>query len=181
MSDLARTGRPESRLPWIESGGGPLVVVPSSALTDWQGAISGSGDPNTWDDYDRACRIDGYAGTVAVGDAEALVLGDEPATTTYLPDRRIFVRWIYAPSEVDVIRLVPRAVEVARWEDAGTWTTSGPARLFDAAYAGDELAHEPHLTIDVAAGTYLIRTAYVDPERGTALVLVQLVEPPPSA
>ncbi len=48
--------------------------------------------------------------------------------------------------------------------------------MFDSTLAGDELKHEHHLTIDVAPGTYLIRTAYVDPEDGTALALVQLAE-----
>ncbi|WP_446212369.1 hypothetical protein [Micromonospora sp. IBSANI012] len=61
-------------------------------------------------------------------------------------------------------------------------TTSGSARLFDSTLAGDELEHEHHhLKVDVAPGTYLIRTAYVEPEEGTALVLVQLAEHPLTA
>ncbi|WP_346537632.1 Imm21 family immunity protein [Micromonospora sp. DPT] len=182
MSDLAAvlasTRRPESRLSWVESGGGPLIVVPASALTRWRGAPVDfdPGDLDTWGDYGRACQIDGYAGSLNAGDDQAIVLGDEPASTTYLPDQRLFVRWIYADSEADVIRLIPRAVEKAEWEEAGSWTTSGPARLFDSTLAGDELEHEHHLTVDVAPGTYLIRTAYVEPEDGTALVLVQLAE-----
>ncbi|MEV1333932.1 Imm21 family immunity protein [Micromonospora costi] len=182
MSDLAAvlasTRRPQSRLPWVESGGGPLIVVPTSALTTWRGASADfdPGDLDTWGDYGRACQIDGYAGSLDTGDDQALVLGDEPASTTYLSDQRLFIRWIYADSEEDVIRLIPKAVETAGWEEAGTWTTSGPARLFDSTLAGDELEHEHHLTVDVAPGTYLIRTAYVEPEDGTALVLVHLAE-----
>ncbi|MEU5788519.1 Imm21 family immunity protein [Micromonospora purpureochromogenes] len=75
----------------------------------------------------------------------------------------------------------PNAVKTADWEDAGTWTTSGSARLFDSTLAGDELEHEHHLTVDVAPGTYLIRAAYVEHEEGTALVLVQLAEHPLTA
>ncbi len=104
-----------------------------------------------------------------------LVLGDEPASTTYLPEQRLFVRWICADSEDDVIRLVPKAVETADWEDAGTWTTGGPAQLFDSAYAGDELDDEQPLAVDTAGGTYLVRAACVEPEEGTTLVLVQLI------
>jgi HAD superfamily hydrolase (TIGR01549 family) len=175
---LARTRKPKSQLPWVESAGGPLILVPSSALPKWRGAPFDfdPGDLDTWGDYGRACQIDGYAGVLDAGDDQALVLGDEPASTTYLPDQRLFVRWIYANSEADLIRLIPNAVETADWEDAGTWTTSGPGQLFDSTLAGDELEHEPHLKVDLAPGTYLIRTAYVEPEDRTAMVLVQLAE-----
>ncbi|MFG3580970.1 Imm21 family immunity protein [Micromonospora chersina] len=133
------------------------------------------GDLDTWGDYGRACQIDGYAGALDAGDDQARVLADEPASTTYLPDQRLFVRWIYADSEADVIRLIPKAVETADWEDVGTWTTSGPAELFDSTLAGDEMEDEHRVAVDVAPGTYLLRTAHVEPEEGTALVLVQLV------
>ena len=168
---------PRSRLPWVESGGGPLVLVPVAILAEWTGA-SPDFDPDdldSWGDYGRACLIDGYAGCLAAGDGQVLVLGDEPASTTYLPEQRLFVRWICADSEDDVIRLVPKAVETADWEDAGTWTTGGPAQLFDSAYAGDELDDEQPLAVDTAGGTYLVRAACVEPEEGTTLVLVQLI------
>ncbi|MCG5464125.1 immunity 21 family protein [Micromonospora sp. MED01] len=171
---LARTRRPVSQLPWVDSGGGPLVVVPTTALGDWKGASDD--DDDSWGDYDRACEVDGYAGVLDVGADQALVLADEPASTTYLPDQRIFVRWLYAVSEAEVVRLVPRAVEIAGWEDAGTWTTSGPAELFDSGYTGDGLEHTTHLTVDLARGTYLIRTAFVQPDKRTALMLVHLVD-----
>ena len=119
-----------------------------------------------------AGQVDGYVGVLDVGADQGLVLADEPASTTYLPDRRIFVGGFYANSEADVVRLVPRALKIADWEDAGTWTTSGPAQLFDSGYTGGGLEHTTHLTVDVAAGTYLIRTASVQPDRRTALVLV---------
>ena len=121
---LARTRRPVSQLPWVDSGGGPLIAVPTSALGEWTGASMDDGD--SWGDYDRACQVDGFVGVLDVGADQALVLADEPASTTYLPDRRIFVRWIYANSEAEVVRLVPRALKIADWKDAGTWTTSGP-------------------------------------------------------
>ncbi|MBM0202538.1 HAD hydrolase-like protein [Micromonospora sp. STR1s_5] len=176
---LARTRRPVSQLPWVDSGGGPLIVVPTTALDEWEGASVD--DDDSWGDYGRACQVDGYAGVLDVGADQALVLADEPASTTYLPDRRIFVRWLYAVSEAEVVRLVPRAVEIADWEDAGTWTTSGPAELFDSGFTGDGLEHTTHLTVDVAAGTYLIRTASVQPDTRTALMLVQLVDQTTSA
>jgi hypothetical protein len=180
MSDLpegpAVTRGPASRFHWIDSAGGPLVVVPATALSAWRGA-SDDFDPedlDTWGDYGRACAVEGYAGVVQVGDAEALVLADEPATTTYLPERRLFVRWIFADSEAEVIRLVPDAVDQADWEDVGSWTTNGPAELFDAALSGDEAEPTGHLRVEVEPGTYRLRTAYVEIGDATTLGLVHL-------
>ncbi len=118
-------------------------------------------DLDSWGDYGRACQIDGHAGCLETGHGQALVLADEPASTTYLPERQLSVRWICADSEDDVIRLVPRAVETADWEEAGIWTTSGPAQLFDSAYAGDELDDEQPLAVDTArvARTWFERPA----------------------
>ncbi|MFG3706029.1 Imm21 family immunity protein [Micromonospora sp. NPDC047670] len=180
MSDLpednAATHGPAGRLHWIDSAGGPLVVVPATALSAWRGAADGfdPDDLDTWGDYGRACAVEGYAGVVQVGDAEALILADEPATTTYLPERRLFVRWIFADSEAEVVRLVPDAVDRADWEDAGSWTTTGPAELFDAALSGDEAEPTGHLRVEVEPGTYRLRTARVEIGDATTLGLVHL-------
>ncbi|GAA4568130.1 hypothetical protein GCM10023176_21930 [Micromonospora coerulea] len=45
---LARTRKPQSQLPWVESAGGPLILVPSSALPKWRGAPFDS-DPGDLD------------------------------------------------------------------------------------------------------------------------------------
>lgn len=52
---------------WVTSLGGPLIVVPASALADWHGCaesglVVAGGDVR--DDYNRACEIDGLAGTL---------------------------------------------------------------------------------------------------------------------
>ncbi|CAM5731079.1 hypothetical protein SALBM217S_01780 [Streptomyces griseoloalbus] len=62
----------------VESGGGPLVAVPETVLPFWTAA------GRVRLDYDRACEVDGLVGLLPVGDAAALVLGDEPAATAYL-------------------------------------------------------------------------------------------------
>ena len=82
-------------LEWIESGGGPLIAVPETVLPFWAGA---DGD-ETASDYDRACEVDAAVGLLPVGDGAALVLGDEPASTAYLPAHSAFVRWCAADSE----------------------------------------------------------------------------------
>ena len=78
---------------WVTSMGGPLLAVPVSALSSWGGCTTSGmiiGGTETPDDYDRACAVQGLAGVIAVGDegAQALVLADEPATSSICPNTR---------------------------------------------------------------------------------------------
>ena len=116
----------------MESGGGPLIVIPEVVLPFWSGA---DGD-ETSSDYDRACDVDGYIGLVPVGDTRALVLGDEPASTAFLPEHGTFVRWCAADSEDELLAGVPAALEAAVWEPEVHWNVPGPVVLFDAAWPG---------------------------------------------
>ncbi|HEV7712246.1 MAG TPA: Imm21 family immunity protein [Asanoa sp.] len=165
-------------LPWIDSTGGPLVVIPTSVLPQWHGTgayFMANSDSDDWGDYGRACAVNGYAGLIRVGDAQALVLADEPAATTYLADRRTFVRWIHARSEADLIRLVPRAIESANWEPVGEWVVTETVEMFDSALAGTDRQADPRLAITVEPGTYRVRTAHVTPEPDTSMVITQLI------
>lgn len=126
--------------------GGPLIVIPVSALGAWRGSTGSgmvAGDATDADDYDRACAVDDLAGAIAVGGSgvQALVLGDEPATSCYLPEHRAFLRWLAADS-ADGLKAAAEAVladPATRWEECGTWVTDGPAVLMDSAEAGAEL------------------------------------------
>ncbi|RAO11053.1 hypothetical protein [Micromonospora noduli] len=62
-----------------------------------------------------------------------------------------------------------------------TSVSSGSAELFDSGYTGDGLEYTTHLAVDLARGTYLIRTAFVQPDKRTALVLVHLADQTKSA
>ncbi|MFF5926850.1 Imm21 family immunity protein [Streptomyces hydrogenans] len=131
----------------VESMGGPLIVVPVSALAAWGGATTESGlpggDPAAPDDYDRACAVDGLAGVIPLDahGAQALVLGDVPATSCYLPEHRAFLRWLAADSEAGLIAAadVALADPATVWEECGTWVADGPVVLMDSAEAGSDL------------------------------------------
>ncbi|MFD4940585.1 Imm21 family immunity protein [Streptomyces virginiae] len=43
----------------------------------------------------------GCTGLLTVGPSRALVLGDEPSSTTFLPEHGVFVRWVAAESETE--------------------------------------------------------------------------------
>ncbi|GIF66148.1 hypothetical protein Ais01nite_41830 [Asanoa ishikariensis] len=181
---ISTTRLRRNELPWIDSTGGPLVVVPASALPHWHGTgdlFRANSDSDDWGDYGRACGVDGYAGLIPVGETKALVLADEPAATTYLADSRTFVRWISARSEADLISLVPQAIESAAWETVGEWLLTEPVEMFDSTLVGTDREAAPRLAITVEPGTYEVRTAHIEPDEVTAMVLAQLVPKAPSA
>ncbi|WP_396448316.1 Imm21 family immunity protein [Actinomadura sp.] len=162
-------------LTWVESGGGPLLAAPASQLAHWGGVADDDGPVETWGDYGRACAVEGYIGLVDVGAGQGLVLGDEPAITTYLPDERLFVRWAAADSEAELLAAARSALRDVRW-DAGedlVWDVDGPVVLIDAAWPGATPEPGNHLRIDLPPGSYRVRAAY----RGDGaawMILVQL-------
>lgn len=155
---------------WVESSGGPLVVVPEVALPSWGG--SDSTEPQA--DYDRACEIDDWIGLIPVGGEAALVLGGDPASTAFLPERGLFVRWCAAESEAELLESVGEALEGAEWEPELVWTVPGTAVLFDAVFSGAEAEGEDHVLAQLAPGRYAVRVASVEPNPLTSVVLVQL-------
>ncbi|MFE2534838.1 immunity 21 family protein [Streptomyces sp. NPDC059371] len=155
---------------WVESGGGPLIAIPETVLPFWAGA---DGDDMSCD-YDRACDVDGFIGLLPVGDTRALVLGDEPASTTYLPEHGAFVRWYAARSEDELLAVVPEALAQAEWEPEAEWTVPGPVILFEAAWPGTFSESTDRLRVVLEPGRYGVRAAYVEPRPETWVGLVQL-------
>jgi hypothetical protein len=134
----------------------------------------------SWGDYGRACAIDGYVDTVAIGEQQALVLGDEPARTTYLSSERLFLRWVAAYEEDDLLSAARRAVrEGVQWdadEDVHP-VVDGAVVLFGSACPGADLEPDNHLVIDIRPGEYRIRATYRT-NGDSWMILVQL-EPEP--
>ncbi|HET6291067.1 MAG TPA: Imm21 family immunity protein [Amycolatopsis sp.] len=156
---------------WVGSLGGPLIVVPVSALAHWKGSLEGGED-----DYDRACAVSAPAGTLAIGGVTGLVLGGEPATTCYLPEHRAFLRWLAADSEAALLAEAGRlfADPVTLWEDCGQWETDGPAMLMDSVTAGAELGVEypaggkpEQACVEIRKGRFAIRAVHT---RGVGLI-----------
>jgi hypothetical protein len=89
---------------WIESGGGPLMIASGSVAPAWSGTRP-SMRPAEASDYRRACAIRDDVGTVPIGVADALILGDEPDSTTVVASEGdiFLVRWRCADSE-DALR-----------------------------------------------------------------------------
>lgn len=158
-------------LTWVESLGGPLIVVPEVALGSWSGSVGGD---EAVDDYGRACAVEGLTGLVRVGPTDGLVLGSEPASTACLPDQGVFVRWSAAESEESVLGSVDAALRTAAWEPEVIWQVPGPVVLFDSAWPGGECHQQDHVRVGLEAGRHAVRAAYVEPDPRTGFTLVQL-------
>ncbi|MFB6827097.1 Imm21 family immunity protein [Streptomyces virginiae] len=162
---------------WVESGGGPLVVVPAEVLDRWEGA-DGEGPES---DYDRACAVVDRTGLLTVGPSHALVLGDEPSSTTFLPEHGVFVRWVAAESEAELLAGVEAVVKDGDenddvvWEDGKVWEVPGPVVLFDSAWPGAEVEPDNHARVELTPGRYAVRAASARPNADTTFQLVQLV------
>jgi immunity protein 21 of polymorphic toxin system len=173
--------------------GGPLLVVPVSALASWGGATTTgmiTGGTDTLDDYGRACTVKGLAGAIAVGGegAQALVLADEPATSCYLPEHRAFLRWLAAGSEAELATAAGRVLAdpATAWQDCGTWTTDGPAVLMDSANTGTDLGTgypdgrlPDQAPVPLPAGTWRVRAVSTEADERTWLGLVHLLPTSP--
>ncbi|MFJ3670334.1 Imm21 family immunity protein [Streptomyces sp. NPDC090106] len=173
---------------WVSSMGGPLIVVPESCISAWGGCTEdGSvlGEADGQDDYDRACAVDDWAGVIAVGaeGATALVLADEPAKTCFLPEEQLFVRWLAADSEEELLAGAEAvtADPDTPWEDCGLWASDGPAVLMDSAEAGVDLGVEypnggqpEQAPVRLPTGRWRVRAVHAKNEFAW-VVVVQLV------
>ncbi|MDP9864167.1 hypothetical protein J2S55_003433 [Streptosporangium brasiliense] len=135
-----------------------------------------SGPVETWGDYGRACAVEGYIGLVTVGAQQALVLGDEPAMTTYLPAERLFLRWAAANSEAELVEAAKLALAAEpAWDDDEdlNWEVRESIVLFDSTIPGAELQPDERLIIDLGPGQYRVRATYTKDEDNW-MILVQL-------
>lgn len=177
-------GEPAPVLRWINSAGGPLILLSSEYLDAWFGCFhSGSDGLEAADDpldirtdYGRACAVKDYLGVVEVSDGEALVLGDEPLSTAWWPlssAEGVLIRWVYGDDHAEIMQYLARV-------DDMNWTPSGitlrvskhPLYLFDAASPGDEADDRLILLLD--EGHYDVATGDLRPDPNTNLLLHRL-------
>lgn len=168
----------QHQLEWIDSNGGPLILLSREFLTGWSGA-----DPQEprddkvqtvqETDYDRAGAISGYIGLLPVGRGQGVVFWGEPMPTAWVPlttTMGVFVRWSYGEEQTDVIGYV-KHIEERIWASSGLAFMVGrqPLCLFDAAWPGQEVSE--YLTIPLDEGAYAIDTGIARPGNHTELVI----------
>jgi hypothetical protein len=146
----------QEELRWVESSGGPFVVLPASYAPHWLGSMGA--------DYDAACEIDDYLGLVQIGtprqEGVALIIADEPLTSTYLADLHCILQWQYAPSENALVSAARRSIEgLLGWHRGPTINFASEAIMFDAAASGISLRDDEILPLPIHPGIYECFTA----------------------
>jgi hypothetical protein len=156
---------------WINSAGGPLVLIPRLALRSWQGAAGGDGS-----DYMAAAAVSDYAGVIHRHGVDILVLNDEPLQTTAvaMDDALLLVRWKYAPSESSVSASLRgiRGQLGLPCEQTYLASTEHEYVLLDAGAAGDGATNY----LDIGFCPHQVETHLWDPEIDIGLI-VHLLKP----
>lgn len=161
---------------WVESAGGPLILMSEALLPYWGG--SEPPPPGTsvtatfrWSvdgpatDYDCACDVAAYAGVIRIGDGQGLVLGDMPMPAAWWPDGGGFlVRWMAAPNDEAVLNILRGLSLDLAWDPEAEFEfRAGPLVLFDSAWPGSDVRSEA-IRLELAAGRYRVDTALLETE-----------------
>lgn len=161
---------------WIESSGGPLILMETRYRMEW-GGVDSSSDSNYSCDYDRACETAEYAATIAIPSGKAIVFGDEPNRTTVIAQSEketLIVRWRWAPSE-DVLINNLNHLKSAIFNDAETICIRFQGEdiiVFDSSLRGEEI--DDYLSIKLKLGEYVLDTAMFEPDGETCMLLHRL-------
>ncbi|XUM23238.1 Imm21 family immunity protein [Bradyrhizobium oligotrophicum S58] len=169
---------------WIDTTGGPHLLIPAEQLPNWRGIEGWSdvGDPADQSDYARACRVTTWLRSIACGDGAAVVLSGDVGDVAWYGDGRndcgFLVQWI----GVDDERLIDLALRALLLRDdlCGSDAerlefetgASGVMWLIDASDRGDDLRGN-HLNVALRPGRYLARGAYCK-SAGLAIVVREI-------
>ena len=182
------------KLKWIDSAGGPLILISDKSLKLWSGILKRSSylDSKIEDaddfldadeaDYGKACLVEGYLGIVDVGSDTALVLGDQPFLTTIfhsVDNKVVIARWYYGDDEqtVDNYLKTIDLNSIINWEFALTLkVTSDRQYLFDSACSSSMLdkGNTEILIVNIKEGDYKIWTSIYEPDDKTKLIIHKL-------
>ena len=160
---------------WIETLGGPHVILPEENLHHWRGSEGWKDhiDPSDTSDYARACRVDSWLGLLGCGGGDALVLSEDFGPVAWLQGEDqsggLLIQWLGFDEEKDILLAInsPKLAEALGSADAESieFATgpSGALRLFDAAERGDDISGES-AKLRVRPGTYMVRAGYLETE-----------------
>lgn len=170
---------------WIESTGGPLILIPKRIAHQWTGVCgSDTESPSTIDttsDYDRACQVPEYIGTVPVGDTCGVVFGDEPLRTTWIAADYggLVIRWYFAESEDDILKGVADCPEDVFDDVLIEFESSGDeCILFDSSCDGTSVVElrEDCLILDLKGCRYSILTGVYNHDDKTSVLIHKFKE-----
>lgn len=158
---------------WIDTHGGPFILVAESLLPSWRGTEGWSFETHGDDDsyYSRACDVMDWIGRIGCGEGEAYVLGGDIGSVSWITDDGLaggyLVQWI----GIDDERCIVPALQSKKFKallhgaDAEHKVLEvgdpGKLRVIQAAEIGDDILH-PSLTIQLQPGTYRATSIYFE-------------------
>lgn len=177
------------RLKWIDTAGGPLILISDKSYNLWSGILKRNSylDGKIEDaddflnsdetDYGKACLVQDYLGIVDIGDDTVLVLGDAPLLTTVLHSAGnsvVMARWDYGENEelVDHYLKTIDLSSIDNWEFALTFKLSTDRQyLFDSACSASMLdnGNNDCLSLNMKQGDYKIWTSIYEPDDKTKI------------
>jgi hypothetical protein len=175
------------KLQWLNSSGGPLLLLAQNLLEHWEGIDAPSGGRvvearSRWSpdqpvtDYDRACDVTDPIANIDVGPGRGVVIAGDPDPITVVAKASgvRLVRWRLADSENQLVR----HVEQPRTDSGEGWVAwidvaPGPLVLFDAACPGPEV-EDDRLIIALHPGQYVANAEELRPEEGVSFLAIDL-------
>lgn len=145
-------------LRFVESEGGPILVLPLAALPSWRGICNDRGQPVYGEeptDYDRACAARGPI--LKLAGVEALLLDQESTAFFRASDEVSYLlRWIGADAGAHVLQAALSAPPSAWKSSRKTFTlaSEGGVAIIDSAEYGPKLKRPARG--DLAPGRYRI-------------------------
>jgi len=154
---------------WIDSTGGPLVLLQASGLKVWHG-IFGS-------DYDDACADAGYTSVLRKERRDILVLGGEPLPMAHFRDagEHFLVGWIQGPSMeagLEAIANMRGALKEAV-EEIDLEIVEDNQVIIDSADDGENA--DERLELSIPPGKYRVLTFDYQPSSEIRLIVHQFV------
>lgn len=171
------------RLLWVDASGGPHIVLPELYASAWEGCFVPSGGRSveallrsTPDgqatDYDRACDVPGWLGSITVGPGHALVLSGDRTPVAYYHWREshFLLRWVYAESETELLdhfHDVHAILPVD--EEAAFYHPGGKIYLMDATDVPSRWQGQ-HTEFELPSGRYHVQTSHSRTEQSYIIV-----------
>jgi hypothetical protein len=113
----ANSRRMKRNRTWIATAGGPHLLIAAEQLRHWRGIEQWVNHPADQSDYDRACLVTTWLGSIACNEGSAVVLSGEAGDIAWYPNGRrdegFLVQWL----GVDDERLIEPALREPQLRD----------------------------------------------------------------
>jgi len=154
---------------WIDSAGGPLVLLQASSLKVWHGVFGA--------DYDDACAIAGYTGVLRRERHDVLVLGADPMPTAHFKDAEelFLVRLYTGPGDEAVIESIAtmRGALNKAIEEVDLEIVEGNQTIIDSGADGQNA--DERFELSIPPGKYRVLTFDYDPSSEISLIVHQFI------